>query len=441
MTLDISKFLENIIEKKTVVGVLGLGQVGLPTALCVLNANYKVIGIDRDEKLIQIIASGKSPLPESGFESLINKFLSNKLLRVSTSRSLLSEADIIIVCVPTPLDGLTFSADLSYLKNALTEISDLLDKQKLIVIESTIPPNTIKKILIPHVENKSGKKAGKDFLLSYCPERISPGNSLIEFTNNARIVGADDDDSLNLTNLFLKNITKGEISLSKSTTAELSKLAENSFRDLNIAFANELAIICEQSGADVLEVIRLANTHPRVNIHFPGPGVGGPCLTKDPYLLIQGQGMDSSLIKLARNTNDSMPDHVIKTLMGVFKSEAIFKKSKILILGVAYKPGVNDTRRSPTIDIISKLKEYDLENIFVHDPYTLESFGATMVSENLNSILNNFDCVITVTAHSQYKDLDKSLFKDDCIIVDAARVFEKDDFTDTNIIYLPLGSR
>lgn len=380
-------------------------------------------------------------MPEKGFENLIRSFLSNKSLRVSTSKSLLSGADIIFICVPTPLDALTFSADLSYLKDALTEVSDLLDRQKLIIIESTIPPNSIKNILIPHLERKSGKKIVKDFLLSYCPERISPGNSLTEFKNNARIIGADDDNSLNLTNMFLKKVIKGKILLSKSTTAELSKLAENSFRDLNIAFANELAIICEQSGADVLEVIRLANTHPRVNIHLPGPGVGGPCLTKDPYLLIQGQTINSSLIKLARDTNDYMPDHVVKTLIGVFKNNEVLKNLKVLILGVAYKPGVNDTRKSPTIDIIKKLKKHGIENIFVHDPFVLESFGATMVSENLDSILKNFDCIVTVTAHSQYKDLNKSFFKDDCIIVDAARVFEKNEFTNTNIIHLPLGAR
>jgi UDP-N-acetyl-D-mannosaminuronic acid dehydrogenase len=441
MSIDIPKFTDKIIGRKAIVGVLGLGQVGLPTALCVLNANYKVIGIDKDEKLINYITSGKSPLPENGFEILIKRFLSNNLLKVSTSSSMLSESDIIIVCVPTPLNELTFDANLSYLKDALTEISNLLDKQKLIIIESTIPPNTIKYVLIPHLENKSGKKAGEDFLMSYCPERISPGNALIEFTNNARIIGADDADTLNLTNLFLRNITKGEIMLSKSTTAEISKLAENSFRDLNIAFANELAIICEKAGADVLEVIRLANTHPRVNIHLPGPGVGGPCLTKDPYLLIQDNALDSSLIKLARITNDSMPDHIIRTLLKALEGNSNFEQFNILLLGIAYKPGVNDTRKSPTIDIISKLKEHGMVNIFVHDPFASESFGAIMVTEGIDSALNNFDCVITVTAHPQYKELDKSLFKESCIIVDAARIFENDYFNNTKIRYLPLGSR
>lgn len=381
-----------------------------------------------------------SPLPEPGFENLIKNFLSNNLLSVSTSSSDLSKADIIIVCVPTPLNDLTLSADLSYLKNALTDISLLLINQKLIIIESTIPPTTIRDLVIPYLENKSGKKAGKDFWVSYCPERISPGNSLKEFTDNARIIGADDEDSANLTHLFLKNITKGEILLSKSASAELSKLAENSFRDLNIAFANELAIICEQSGADVLEVIRLANSHPRVNIHFPGPGVGGPCLTKDPYFLIQGEVVDSSLIKLARNTNDSMPDHIVKTILEEFKGKLNSGNPKILILGVAYKPGVNDTRRSPTIAIIHKLKANNLENIFVHDPYTTESFGTTLV-ENLDSNLRNFDCIITVTPHNQYKELNLSFIKNNCVIVDAARIFKKEQFSNTNVIYLPLGSR
>jgi UDP-N-acetyl-D-mannosaminuronic acid dehydrogenase len=441
LSLSISKFSENIVEKKAVIGVLGLGQVGLPTALCVLNANYKVIGVDRDKNLVNLIASGKSPFPESGFENLIKDFLSSNLLTVSTSSSLLSEADIIFVCVPTPLDKMTLEANLSYLKNALTEISVLLNKPKLVIIESTVPPNTIRDIMVPHLENISGKKAGRDFLLSYCPERISPGNSLSEFTNNSRIIGADDEDSLKLTNLFLKNITKGKILLSDSRAAELSKLAENSFRDLNIAFANELAIICEQSGADVLDVIRLANSHPRVNIHFPGAGVGGPCLTKDPYMLIQGKVIDSSLIRLARITNDSMPNHVVKTLLKVLNSNPGIDNYKILILGVAYKPGVNDTRRSPTIDIIDKLKENNMRNIFVHDPFVAESFGATRISGDLSSELKEFDCIITVTAHAEYKEFDKTLFKDSCIIVDAARIFQSNEFENTSMTYLPLGSR
>jgi UDP-N-acetyl-D-mannosaminuronic acid dehydrogenase len=415
--------------------------VGLPTALCVLNAKYKVIGIDKDKNLIKLIDSGKSPLPEPGLENLIKNYLSNSSFKLSTEISLLSETDIIIVCVPTPLNDLKLSADLSYLKNALTQISVLLNKPKLVIIESTIPPTTIKNIVIPHLEKESGKTAGKGFFISYCPERISPGNSLMEFTNNPRIIGADDENSLNLTNLFLKNITKGKILLSTSTTAELSKLAENSFRDLNIAFANELAIICEQAGADILDVIHLANTHPRVNIHLPGPGVGGPCLTKDPYFLIQNEIIESSLIKLARSTNDSMPDHIIATLLEEFKSNVTLKNPKILILGVAYKPGVNDTRRSPTIEIINILKANNLENVFVHDPYTSQSFGATLVTQNLNTILKDFDCIITVTSHKQYKELDLSFLKDHCIVVDAARIFKKEQFHNTNTTYLPLGSR
>lgn len=441
MSADFSELSKKIAEKRSIVAVLGLGQVGLPTALSVLNANYKVIGIDKNKNLIEVISSGKSPLPENGFENMIKNFLANEFLKVSTSRSLLSEADIIFVCVPTPLDGSTFSANLSFLKDALTEISDFLDEQKLIIIESTIPPNTIKKVIVPHLENKSGKKVGKDFFISYCPERISPGNSLIEFTHNARLIGADDEYSLNLTNLFLKNITKGKISMTNSTTAELSKLAENSFRDLNIAFANELAILCEHNGADVLDVIQLANTHPRVNIHLPGPGVGGPCLTKDPYLLIQGNPTGSSLIKLARNTNDSMPAHIVKIFMENSGNDKKIKNSRVLLLGIAYKPSVNDARMSPSIEIIHKLKKGGVENLYVHDPFVLESFGAEMVKENLKSVLNTFDCIITVTAHPQYKDLGKSLFKDGCIIIDAARVFEKDQFNDTNLVYLPLGSR
>jgi len=298
----------------------------------------------------------------------------------------------------------------------------------------------MKNIIIPTLEEGSGRKAGKDFFLAYCPERISPGNALIEFTNNDRIIGADDARSSRLASDFLKKMTKGNITIAESSAAaELSKLAENSFRDINIAFANELALICEDSGADIMEVIRLANTHPRVNIHTPGPGVGGPCLPKDPYLLVSGWNKKRSLIKLARETNDSMPHHVVSTLIEECKNLKIPEK-KILLLGISYKAGVNDVRYSPTKEIISLLRKEGYQNLYSHDPYTTESFDTITIKGDLIMQLNRFDCIVTITGHPIYQKIKAEYFRDGAIIIDAARIFHKKDYANKPLIYRALGS-
>jgi UDP-N-acetyl-D-mannosaminuronic acid dehydrogenase len=327
------------------------------------------------------------------------------------------------------------------LKNTLVEVTKyLIEGKKLIIIESSLPPKTMNDYVIPTIERLSRKEAGKDFLISFCPERIAPGKALEEFTNNARIIGSNDDASYIVTLCLFKDLTKGKVYRADTTTAEIAKLAENSYRDINIAFANELAVICEQSSVDVMDVIRLANTHPRVNIHRPGPGVGGPCLPKDPYLLIMGKELKRSIIKTARLINDSMPAHVVEILIKNirFTNESV-EKLKILVLGVSYKSDVNDTRYSPTEGIISALRKEGLVNISVHDPYSNESFGAEL-SRELYSSLDSADCVIIATAHSIYSTLTNEDFKKGSTIVDTVRILNKTNFSRNELIYVPLGS-
>jgi UDP-N-acetyl-D-mannosaminuronic acid dehydrogenase len=286
--LDISSQIKKIADKDSVLCIVGLGQVGLTAALSFLREGFRLIGYDVNKKLVEDLSKGITYIPENGFKDLVTKFQKDNRFKLSTNPDLLSDADIITICVPTPLDPNGLKADLTYLGQALEDVSKYLSDGKLIIIESSIPPRTMKDFVIPTLENLSRKKAGKDFLISFCPERMTPGNALEEYINNAKIIGANDQASSFVTFSLLKSFAKGDIYQVDTTTAEISKLAENSYRDVNIAFANELATICEQSDVDVLEVIKLANTHPRVNIHKPGPGVGGPCLPKDPYLLIMG---------------------------------------------------------------------------------------------------------------------------------------------------------
>ena len=429
------------IEEKTAnICVVGLGQVGLPTALSFLKLGYKVIGLDINELLIQKLKAGKCPLPENGFSNLLTTFLQNRSLSLSSTPDVLSGADVIIICVPTPLEDNGHTADMIFMRTAIVSIAGYLKNLKLIIVESTIPPGSMKHFIIPLMEQLSARKAYSDFLISFCPERISPGKALQEFIENDRIVGSNDDNSYLLTFNLLKKLTKGKIYRTDTSTAEISKLAENSFRDVNIAFANELAIICEKSNTDVLDVIKLANTHPRVNIHLPGPGVGGPCLPKDPYLLIMGNDLEKSIVKTARWINDSMPSHIVDILVRAVNGNKTKKdKLNVLILGISYKPEVNDIRYSPTHGIVSSLKKEGFLNITIQDPLCDQLVGVRF-SSDLKSVLCEADCVIIATAHSEYSYLTERNFKKGCIIIDAVRSLNKNNFYQNEVTYIALGS-
>jgi UDP-N-acetyl-D-mannosaminuronic acid dehydrogenase len=436
-----SSQIKKITEKESLLCVIGLGQVGLTAALAFLTEGFKVVGYDVNERLVQDLLNGITHIPEKGFKELVTKFQKDNTFTLTTSPDVLSRADIIIICVPTPLDFTGLNADLTYLKKALEDVSKHLADGKLIIIESTIPPRTMKEFVIPTMEDLSGKKAGKEFLISFCPERMAPGNALQEYRDNAKIIGANDNASSFVAFSLLNSFAKGNIYQVDTTTAEISKLAENSYRDVNIAFANELATICEQSKVDVMEVIKLANTHPRVNIHRPGPGVGGPCLPKDPYLLIMGKQYEKSIIKIAREINDSMPEHVADTL--VRNTKFIDDKSKanlrIGILGVSYKSNVNDSRYSPTAAIISALRRKGFTDITIHDPYSNELFGAKF-SSDLYSVLHSSDCLIIATAHSIYSSIRINDFKEGSVIIDAVRILDKRNFSTDKLTYVALGA-
>jgi UDP-N-acetyl-D-mannosaminuronic acid dehydrogenase len=437
-TEEIQKLGRKIANKDANVLILGLGQVGLPTAIAILESGYPVVGLDIDGILVNKINSGVNPIPEKDLSERINKHLKLKRFYATTDPNSVIQADVVILCVATPLDDTRTNADLTALNNAIISVGNKLDKIKLIIIESTIPPRTMKDFVIPKLEKISGKKSGVDFLVSFCPERISPGNALSEFLNNDRLIGAEDTVSSDITFEFLSRVTSGNVFKTDTITAEISKLAENSSRDVNIAFANELALICEINQADVTQVIKLANTHPRVRIHTPGPGVGGPCLPKDPYLLLANFKTERSLIRTARSINDKMPEHVVNLILNKVEATDFNNKFNILILGCSYKPNVNDTRNSPTEMIISRLREKGITDITVHDPYTSETFGAKPTSDLFRS-LSDSRCIILATAHSDYSDLLPSMFKKDCMIFDAVRLLDKAKFVSSGMDYFSIG--
>ena len=276
---------DTILQRNCKIGVFGLGQVGATVAGVFSNHGFDVFGCDVKVELVAAINSGKLDLPEKKLSDMIkDAVLSGSFVATTDASEVASSSDVLIICVQTPISAKN-EPDLSFLNSIFKIIGSTIKSEKLIIIESTIPPGTSRRIA-QMIEQLSGLRCGKDFWFSYCPERLTPGNSVTELYNNEKLIGGIDQHSAILAKNLYSHIIQSNILLTDIVNAELSKLSENTFRAVNIAFANELALICEQYEADVMDVIKLANTHPRVNIHIPGCGVGGPCLPKDPHLLL-----------------------------------------------------------------------------------------------------------------------------------------------------------
>jgi UDP-N-acetyl-D-mannosaminuronic acid dehydrogenase len=334
--------------------------------------------------------------------------------------------------------------DLSAFRAAWETVSQNLSRGKLLISESTVPPGTMKGVVVPILE-KSGLKAGRDFYLAYSPERAIPTKTLQEMQENGRIVGGVDKESADLAALVYSQIMEGEVSKEDIETAEMVKVIENAYRDVNIAFANEIALLCEKRGVDAARVIELANKHPRVDILSPGPGVGGHCIPKDPYFLLHSakeSGLELKLISSARKINESMPRHVLelikKSLQGVNKDP---KEAKVSVLGIAYKGNTDDSRNSPAEPIVRGLMA-EKYNVISHDPYVSQDFGGNF-SNNLEDVVADSDCVVFVADHDFYKSLDLQRFKDGlnkpCVVIDSRRLFDPNSFDGEGIKYVGLG--
>ena len=361
--------------------VIGLGYIGLPTALLLAKTGHKVHGIDIDTEKVKTLNGGGLPFEEKGLDDLYQSAKGNFSARTDFSE--LGGAEAIIVCVPTPLKEKRMDA--AYLLSAVDEVSRHMADGALVVIESTVTPGTTSG-KIADMLGKSGKK----FHLAYCPERAIPGNTIEEMVNNDRVIGGIDAASTKKAIGLYSSFVMGKIHPTTATNAEITKAAENAYRDVNIAFANELALISEKAGSDVYEIIRLANRHPRVNIHQPGMGVGGHCLPIDPWFLVE-VFPEAKLIPTAREINDGMVGKVAKEIL----SRGI---KKVCIFGIAYKPDVDDTRESP-----GKMLKRELESggvsTTVYDPLVLGDVP-------LESAVDGAECVVLSTAHSLFKGID-----------------------------------
>ena len=315
------------------ISVLGMGYIGLPTALMLARSGHDVFGVDIKEKVVDGLKNGILPFAENGLKELYQDARSN-----FKSSMELESSDVYIVCVPTPLDTEMKMADLTYVKKAVTNISKVLEDGQLVILESTVPPGTSRNFIMKLLSKRDIERIH----FAHCPERAIPGKTLDELVENDRIIGGIDEESLKRTKEVYRSFVKGEIYLTDITSSELIKLMENTYRDINIALANEFAQIGEEFGIDIWEAIGLANKHPRVNILNPGPGVGGHCIAVDPWFMVE-KSSHSKIISLAREINDFMPIHVIKLAKELISHT---KDPIITLLGVAYKGNVDDPRET-----------------------------------------------------------------------------------------------
>lgn len=398
---------EKILKKEAVVGVIGLGYVGLPLIIVIGEAGFKVIGIDIDKEKVEKINRGESYLEDVKNEEIKN-LIKKGLLKAYSTYEKIKECDIINIAVPTPFTP-TKDPDISSIIDAGREISKRMKKGQLIILRSTTYPETTEKVLKP-ILDKSGLKIGKDYFLSFVPERIDPGNKIWTIKNTPVVVGGVTEKCAYLTKIFYEKIVNKVVLVSSPRVAEMAKLLENIFRSVNIALVNELALLCERMGnINIWEVISAAATKPFGFMPFyPGPGIGGHCILVDPYYLswkAREYDFHLNFIELAAETNEYMPFFVVNKLFDILGQNKIkIKDAEILILGAAFKRDVSDTRNSPAIKIISLL-EGKVKKIYYNDPYVPilkvnnKEYRSVELSKNL---LKKVDCVLIVTDHSIY---------------------------------------
>ena len=380
------------------VNVIGLGYIGLPTALMLASHGVEVVGTDYNEELVATLQSGKTTFKEDGLDELFDRAIKAKI-RFTVNYA---KTDTYIVSVPTPYDKFTKKVDASYVVKAVKSILKVCEKNATIVIESTVSPGTIDRYVRPAIEEE-GFVLGKDINLVHAPERIIPGNMVYELVHNNRTIGADDFKVGERIKEMYGSFCKGEIVVTDIRTAEMTKVVENTFRAVNIAFANELAKICRQDNMDVYEIIRICNMHPRVNILSPGPGVGGHCISVDPWFLVGDYPSLAKVIDEAMKTNDKMPEFVLNRIHEIMKEKGITDVARVGFYGLSYKENVDDMRESPTLQILESMERHLAGNkVQVYDPFIEKDVVANQW-HNLDSFLDAVDMVVLLVGHDEIK--------------------------------------
>lgn len=397
------------------VNVIGLGYIGLPTTLMLASHNIDVVGTDYNEELVATLNAGRTTFTEKGLDEL---FVDAREKSVSFTTEY-QVADMYIVSVPTPYDKDSKKIDPSYVVSAVNSVLDICPKGAILVIESTVSPGTMDKYVRSAIAER-GLTVGEDIHLAHAPERIIPGNMVNELLYNNRTIGADEPAIGKRVKEVYASFCQGDIELTDICTAEMTKVVENTFRDINIAFANELAKICRSDDMDVYEIIRIANKHPRVNILSPGPGVGGHCISVDPWFLVGDYPGLANIILAARKINDSMPDFVLDRASEIMREQHIDSPAKVGIYGLTYKEDVDDVRESPTLQMLESMERHLAGGACkVYDPWVEQDIIPNQV-HSMEEFLEDLKMVIVMVGHSELKD-NPSIF-DGLVVLDTRNV-------------------
>ncbi|MDT2300636.1 nucleotide sugar dehydrogenase [Enterococcus faecium] len=380
------------------INVIGLGYIGLPTALMLAANGNEVVGTDYNQKLLHKLQEGQLTFEEKGLEELFDKALTRGI----KFENEYSSTDFYIITVPTPYDKVDKKIDPSYVIAATKKVLEVCKKDTILVIESTISPGTIDRFIRPLVK-EAGLSLGEDVHLVHAPERILPGQMIKELQFNSRTIGADEPEIAEKVKEIYSTFCEGEIVCTDIRTAEMTKVVENTFRAINIAYANELTKIARHDGLDVHEIIRIANMHPRVNILSPGPGVGGHCIPVDPWFLVGDYPRLTQLISTALEINESMPELVLERLVAIMKENNITDRNKIGIYGMTYKQDVDDIRESPTVQLFEKMESSFAEPFRVFDPMIKEKIMDNQVMD-FDKFLNDSEIIVLMVEHTHLKE-------------------------------------
>ena len=386
------------LNKEVKVNVIGLGYIGLPTALMLATHGVKVVGSDYNKELIATLNAGRVTFEEDGLSELFQKAVESGIEFSNEYQ----KTDVYIVSVPTPYNKFSKKIDPKYVIDAVKSVLEVCPKGAVIVIESTISPGTIEKSIFPVIK-ALGYEIGSDIYVVHAPERIIPGNMIYELENNNRTIGADDREVGEKIKEIYSSFCKGEIVVTDVKTAEMTKVVENTYRAVNIAFANELAKICRHDQMDVYEIIRICNLHPRVNILQPGPGVGGHCISVDPWFLVGDYPSLAKVIDESMKTNDSMPDFVLNRIYEIMKENNINDVHRVGLYGLTYKENVDDVRESPTLQLLESQKRHLADGLKVYDPFIKKEMVDNQYFD-FDEFLNDIDLIVIMVKHDEIKN-------------------------------------
>ena len=409
-----------------IISVIGLGYIGLPTAAILASTKVSVIGVDVNEKVVDTINKGEIHIIEPELDALVHSAVQNGNLRATTQPE---KSDVFMLAVPTPFKA-KYKPDLSYIESACIAIAPVLEKGNLVILESTSPVGTTEKMIDWLSSKRSdlsfpkfgSDKFSTDISIAHCPERVLPGNIVRELRENDRIIGGVTSHCAERASNLYKLFVDAECLITDCRTAELSKLVENSFRDVNIAFANELSLICDKLDINVWELIKLANHHPRVNILKPGPGVGGHCIAVDPWFIVDSAKDETKLIRTARLINDSKPSFILDKVNQVILEMGVkISEISITCLGLSFKPNIDDLRQSPALEIAKKISLMSLKKLYLVEPNIFSMPNCfeddnDIELVNLEFAVNSSDIVILLVDHNEFNQINLDLLSDKYVI-------------------------